>query len=465
MGYKLNPALKDFWRTRADVRVLKGGRSSSKTHDAAGIAIFLATQYKLKFLCMRQFQNKIEDSVYTLLVNKIEEGGYASEFNILKSTITHVRTGSSFHFYGIQRNSSEIKGFEGADIGWIEEAEGLTKKQWEIIEPTLRKEGSQAWIVFNPNLISDFVITNFKHDPTNGVIVRHINYDENPFLSDTMRRKIERLKKLDYESYEHVYLGKALTDDDSAVIKRSWIEASVDAHVKLGITPAGSRRLGFDIADSGEDLCAITYAHGIVALWGENWKAGEDQLLLSCARTYAKAREFGADVTYDSIGVGASAGAKFQELNEEIKNPSLRVGYSKFNAGGAVIDPDAPYMEAGNEQITNRDQFANLKAQAWWLVADRFRNTYNAVVNGVEFPEDELISISSDMPNLEDLITQLSTPHRHFDKAGRVKVESKDDLKKREIDSPNDADAFIMAFAPTEKQSVGFFDLDWSQHV
>ena len=72
---KLNPALKTFWRTKADTRLLKGGRASTKTWDTAGIAVFLSSQYKLKFLCMRQFQNKIQESVYSILVLQIERFG------------------------------------------------------------------------------------------------------------------------------------------------------------------------------------------------------------------------------------------------------------------------------------------------------------------------------------------------------------------------------------------------------
>jgi phage terminase large subunit len=77
------------------------------------------------------------------------------------------------------------------------------------------------------------------------------------------------------------------------------------------------------------------------------------------------------------------------------------------------------------------------------------RNTFNAVKNGEQYPVDELISIDSSCPLLEKLKLELTTPHRDFDKNGRVMVESKKDLK-RDVPSPNVADAFIMAFAPTD---------------
>ena len=90
----LNPALREFWETPADVKLLKGGRASSKTWDAAGFAIFLAQACRVKFLCMRQFQNKIEQSVYAILVSRIHEFGMYPEFDIQKTTIVHRLTGS-----------------------------------------------------------------------------------------------------------------------------------------------------------------------------------------------------------------------------------------------------------------------------------------------------------------------------------------------------------------------------------
>ena len=96
--------------------------------------------------------------------------------------------------------------------------------------------------------------------------------------------------------------------------------------------------------------------------------------------------------------------------------------------------------------------FANLKAQAWWSVADRLRNTWDAVTNGTDYNPADLISISSTIDNLDQLITELSTPKKDFDGADRVKVESKKDLLKREVNSPDLADAFVMAFAPSTVQ-------------
>jgi phage terminase large subunit len=155
-------------------------------------------------------------------------------------------------------------------------------------------------------------------------------------------------------------------------------------------------------------------------------------------------------VTYDSIGVGAFAGSHFQALNDEL---GVAVAWSGFNAGSGVVNPDARIDSRDPQSKANKDFYANLKAQAWWSVAARFRNTFNYVERGVVCAPDEMIAIDSGVQHLDRLIDELCTPRRDFDAAGRAKVESKKDLARRDVPSPNLADAFVMAFAPQEVRS------------
>lgn len=465
-GPSLNPILADFWKTpvnekgeRVRNRVLYGGRSSSKTWDAAGFAIFLAQSCKVKFLCVRQFQSKIEDSVYTILKNTIYRFGLQAQFKILDNKIIHRRTGSEFVFYGLWRSIDEIRGLEGIDICWIEEAHALTEVQWKVLNPTLRNESSQFWIIWNPQLSTDFVWKRFVSNPPRGTLIRAINYNENPFLSQTMRELIDDARQEDFEDYQHIYLGVPRDDDDDAVIKRSWIMAAIDAHKALGIEIAGFRRIGFDVADSGKDKCAMIYAHGPLASWADLWKAGEHESMKSTMRVWQAAGERGADVIYDDIGVGAPVGSNFNILNAPDPVTGLvahRVMHRGFNAGGKVWRPESMYA---NTRKTNQDMFANLKAQAWWGVADRFRNTFNAVRNGKTFDPADMIFLDGDMPHLSQLIDELSTPKRDYDNAGRVRVESKKDMAKATRiggpqPSPNLADALICAFAPGNRPMI-----------
>ena len=453
----LNPALKGFFET-PDIRnyVLYGGRASSKTYHTAGFCIFLACNYKVKFLCVRQWQARVADSVKTVLEECIENAGLQAEFRITEKSIEHIHTGSSFIFYGIQRNLRDIKGIASIDILWVEEAEQFSKEQWEILEPCIRSEGSRIFIVWNPRYASDWVWKNFVVNPPKKTLVRQINFDENPYISSTMMEVIEDARDRDPEAFRHIYLGEPLDSDDLSVVKRKWVMAAIGGHEKLQIAITGSRVTGFDVADSGEDSCAYVDTHGVLAYHCDLWKAGEDELKKSATRVYSRAREIGSEVVYDAIGVGAHVGSDINDLNSQ---NGTSIKHSKFFAGSGVYKPDSYY---GETKIANRDFFSNVKAQAWWMIADRFRNTYNAVTNGAKFDQEDLIFIDSAMPNLEKLIDELTTPRRDFDASGKVKVESKKDLAKPNREggpqpSPNLADAFVMANVAPYVRSRSWF--------
>lgn len=435
----LNPNLRNYWQDdkgkliKARHRILYGGRASSKSWEFAGRVAQIAQEYKTRVLCVRRYQNKIKESVYTLIKNQIDSFDFGG-FNVMASSIEH-ENGSEFAFYGIERNVDEIKSFEGADILWIEEAHNLTKEQWDVLEPTIRKQGSEIWISFNPRLISDFVYQRFIVNTPTDSRVRLVNYPDNPFISETMITAIEAKKEEDLEEYEHIYLGVPRSDDDMAIIKRSWLEAAVDAHIKLDMDLSGHKTVGYDVADSGEDKNATVLFDGCIAMECDEWKAGEDELVKSAKRAWAKVG--GGDLIYDSIGNGAHVGSTLKEAG-------VKRGYHKFNAAGEVQHKEKDYAP----KIKNKEKFENLKAQAWQSVADRLRNTYNAVNKGMKFEPEDLISISSEIKQLESLKSELATPHKDTSKRGLDMVESKKDLAKREVKSPNKADAFVMAACP-----------------
>ena len=446
----LNPKLKSFWiddnnkLIKARNRILYGGRASSKSWEFAGRGAGIAQEYKTRFLCVRRYQNKIKDSVYTLIKNQISNFKLTG-FNIQASEIKHVN-GSEFTFYGIERNIDEIKSFEGCDVLWIEEAHNLTEEQWNILEPTIRKEGSEVWISFNPRLITDFVWQRFVVKPPPSTIARMINYTENPFISNTLLKAIEATKDEDFEQYQHIYLGVPRSDDDASIIKLSWVEAAIDAHIKLNKDFSGACTVGYDVADSGADRnCAVRF-DGTIAVELDAWKAEEDELGTSSMRAYDHVLP-GGKLSYDSIGVGAGVGAI-------LKRAGKPRNYFKFNAAAEVFNPDREYAP----KITNKKKFENLKAQAWRDVADRLKNTYNAVQKGHEFSPSDMISISSELDSLEALKTELCEPHKDYSKRGLDMVESKKEVKKRLLKSHDLSDAFVMGACPhlVKSQRTGF---------
>lgn len=435
---KINPVFKPFIRP-ARYKVAYGGRGSGKSWAIARLLIEISRRGKYRIFCARELQNSISDSVIQLLNDTISREGYQREFEILKNSITHLMTGSEFIFYGIKNNPIKIKSLEGVDICWVEEAEAVTEESWNILIPTIRKLGSEIWVSFNPKNILDATYQRFVQFPPQDSIVLKVNYTDNPHFHETaLKAEMEECKERDYDLYLHVWEGEPVADSDLVIIKPSWIAAAVDAHIKLEFGAEGSKRIGFDVADEGEDDNAITFAHGSIVLDVKDWHRGD--VIDSSNRVNLYASEKQADlITYDSIGVGAGVKAHLGRV--------AKTRVEGFNAGGAVQDPEKEYMPGK----TNKDMFSNIKAQAWWNVRDRFYKTYRAIHHGDKYPIDQLISLSSDIPKLDYLKAELARPYVDYDNNGRVKVESKKDMKKRGINSPNMADSLVMAFAPKKK--------------
>ena len=438
----------------APYKVLYGGRGSGKSMFFAELSVEVARRIKTVILCAREFQGSIKDSVHKLISETIETLGYAHEFEIQRDRIIHKGTGTEFVFNGVRNNITKIKSIQGVGICWVEEAEAVSKDSWEVLLPSIRGDkNAEVWVSFNPKNILDDTYQRFVIRPPARSIVMKANYNNNPWFHDSpLPAQMQECKERDYDLYLHVWEGEPVADSEMAIIKPSWINAAIDAHKLIGFDASGRRKIGFDVADEGEDKSAITVAHGSVVMHTEQWHKGD--VLQSADRVYEYAMKNGAhEIVYDSIGVGAGVKAHFNRVARDLV-------ITGFNAGAGVFQPEREYMPGK----TNGDMFSNIKAQAWWGVRDRFYNTWRCVEHLRknpddrafldQFKDDQLISLSSDMADLDYLKAELSRPWVDYDRNGRTKVESKPDMKKRGIPSPNLADSLIMAFAPIHKPFV-----------
>ena len=415
--------------------------NSGKSMVVAEILIEVARRTKTVILCVREFQGSIEDSVHKLLSETIDRLGYYEEFDVQKKTIIHLGTGATFIFMGIKNNPTKVKSVQGVGICWIEEAENVTASSWDILIPSVRGDkNAKFFITFNPKNILDATYQRFVVNPPKDALLLKANYSDNIYFEDSpLPDEMAECKERDYDLYLHIWEGEPVADSEFAIIKPKWIQAAVDAHKKLGFAASGQKIMGFDVADEGEDASALVARHGSVVNYVDEWR--NKDIIFSSDHAYTQATRLGINkLVYDNIGMGAGVKA---QLNRKKGNIQC-VG---FNAGGAVYQPDRKYFDRKNS-----DFFRNIKAQAWWMCRDRFYNTWRAVEFGDKFPEDQLISLDSEAlgKELDYLKAELSRPQVVYDDNGKVGVESKKDMKKRGIPSPNKADSFVMAFAPVQ---------------
>lgn len=191
----------------ARYKVLYGGRGGAKSWGVARALLIQSLKKPLRILCAREFQNSIKESVHRLLSDQIAALGLESFYEIQQAGI-YGRNGSAFYFEGIKNNVTRIKSFEGIDVCWVEEAQSVTKSSWDVIIPTIRKDGSEIIVTMNPDMAEDESYQRFVVNPPINAIVQKVNWSDNPYFPEVLRQEMEDLKARDVDSWLNVWEGE-----------------------------------------------------------------------------------------------------------------------------------------------------------------------------------------------------------------------------------------------------------------
>lgn len=198
-------------------KVAHGGRGSGKSWSVARLLIARAAASPLRVLCARETQKSIQESVHKLLKDQIEAMGLSALFEVQETRILGVN-GSLFSFAGIrQQGVANLKSFEGVDVCWVEEAQVVTKRSWDVLIPTIRAPGSEIWITFNPELDTDETYTRFVLNPPDDALVVACNWSDNPWFPPELDKERIAWLKRDPEGYETTWNGKCRPAVDGAI--------------------------------------------------------------------------------------------------------------------------------------------------------------------------------------------------------------------------------------------------------
>lgn len=200
----------------ARYKVAWGGRGAAKSWNFGRALLLQGGQRPLRILCARETQKSIADSVHQLLKSQIIELGLDKFYEVEKASI-YAKNGTEFIFSGLKHNVDNLKSIEACDICWVEEAQSVSKSSWETLIPTIRKENSEIWVSFNPDLETDETYRKFVTSPPPGAIVKRLTFRDNPWFPEVLRREMEHLRETDYDAYMHVWEGCCISVIEGAV--------------------------------------------------------------------------------------------------------------------------------------------------------------------------------------------------------------------------------------------------------
>lgn len=400
---KLAPLLAEF--NNYKIFIIEGGRGSAKTQSVARLLLYLAQKLVLRVVCGREIQGTIEESVFTVLSDLIR--AFNLPFKIAKSGIRCFLHASLFRFKGFREQGSiNVKGLEGCDVLWVDEAQTITIATLNYILPTLRKLNIKIIFTLNRLFPDDAVMTLVGRDD---VLHIHIDYYENPFCPPTLLDEAELCRLNNPRDYRHIWLGEPANVSDDYLFEFDKLYDSLKV-VPYGELFYPQRIMSIDFAAQGNDSnINLIFDRLTVHHWEptEFIKWHEPDTTISVGKIIHNIGVYKPSLVI--IDVGGMGWNVYCDL----VNAKLNVPIFPFNGGST-------------EQI---DQMSlNKRADGYWLLRDWFGHGY--------------IKVNE---KYRPVLKQLEKIKKKFPRSGKRQIEEKVEYKKEVGYSPDEADALMQA--------------------
>lgn len=224
---KLPPKLIPVFSEKRRIRGAFGGRGSGKTFSFAkmtAIRAYMAAESGQKgvILCAREWMNSLRDSSMAEVKDAINSEPWLRSYFDIGQEYIRTRNGRvEYIFTGLNRNLDSLKSKAKILIAWVDEAEGVTETAWDKLEPTVRAEGSEIWVTWNPELDGSSTDKRFRKQMAelegNPLIVE-VNYDDNPWFPEPLEALRKRQQRtLDPNKYAWIWEGAYLENSDAQV--------------------------------------------------------------------------------------------------------------------------------------------------------------------------------------------------------------------------------------------------------
>lgn len=437
------------------IKVAIGGRGSGKSIGIGDILTFKMATEGADIYCLREYQDSINDSVHRVFVGSIQERLKLDGWTVQENKVI-APNGALTTYRGAARNPDSIQSAQNYKYSWFEESHRASKASLDKLLPTiLRNPGAECWFSANPQSSGDAFSERFINpylgelekngyyeDDVHLIIV--VNWRDNPWWNEEQ----ERLRAWDYENrpraeYDWIWEGKFNDSIENAIIKPEWFDSCIDAHLKLGITPKGQIKVTHDPSDLGDDDKALCLKHGSVILDVQTKDNGDVNDGCDWATSYAISKN--ADhFSWDGDGMGVGLR---RQIDESLRGKNIT--FSMFRGSEGVANPDAIYSPSKSAETakpkTNKETFKNKRAQHYWMLRDAMYNTYCAVEKGEYIDPEQLICLSSEIPHLQALRSEVCRIPLKPNGSGLIQIMTKEEMKRLGISSPNMADALMMA--------------------
>ena len=305
----------------------------------------------------------------------------------------------------------------------VDEASGVPEKVFEAAAGSMSGHAATTILLSNPTRSSG---TFFESQTRLAATwwTRRWSCVESPLVSDEFVDEMRARYGEDSNAFRIRVLGEFPMADDDTIIPFHLADSAIKRDIE--ITPDTKPVWGLDVARFGADKTALCKRDGNVVTEITSWQ-GLD-LMQTVGRVMAEYEGLSpsmrpSEILVDSIGVGGGVVDRLRELGAPVRG---------INVG------EAPAM--GNT-------YMNLRAELWFKVKG--------------WLEDR----SCKLPDDDQLLAELTSIRYAFTPGGKMKAESKDDMRKRGLKSPDLADALCLTMASDAATALSGSMSTWKQAI
>lgn len=234
---ELPPKLVELFAGEARYRCAYGGRGSGKSRSFAIMAavrgyIWGSEGRSGQILCAREFMNSLGDSSFEEVAGAIKTYDWLADYYEVGERYIRSRDGNiEFTFSGLRRNLDSIKSKARILLCWVDEAETVSGMAWDKLDPTIREEGSELWVSWNPESNLSATHQRFRADTPASSKIVEINWRDNPYFP----KVLELVRQNDFEkrpeNYDHIWEGAFLTHHEGAYYSLEMRDANAQGRI------------------------------------------------------------------------------------------------------------------------------------------------------------------------------------------------------------------------------------------
>lgn len=433
LGAKPLPYQRDFLnaiaRNERKISIRSGHGTGKSTSASWAMLWFLLLRFPNKVVVTAPTSGQLFDALFAELKRWISElPEQLQQMLTVKSDRVELTAAPSEAFISARTSRAEtpeaLAGVHSDNVLLVvDEASGVPEKVFEAAAGSMSGHSATTVLLSNPTRSSGTFFESQTRMSDSWWTQRWSCVDS-PLVSDEFVQEMRERYGEESNAFRIRVLGEFPLSDDDTIIPYHLVESAV--HRDLEVHEDTPSVWGLDVARFGTDKTALCKRQGPIVTEIRSWR-GLD-LMQTVGRVVAEYEGLPPsaqprEILVDSIGVGAGVVDRLHEMGLPVRGVNV------------------------SETPSLKETYMNLRTELWFKTKGWLENR------------------SCKLPENEQLMAELTSIKYSFTSSGKMKAESKDEMRKRGLGSPDLADALCLTMASEATTALSGAVMSWRREL